>query len=375
MAELTEIEKIELAFKRVFGIQGLSNTRDTRGLKWYEELYGWRPFIVNDDIFMETVPQAPDPATADANVTANPTIIEKRDIKLSLVVGTNGRGWIAYQTYNNPSSPILADWLMPQLFGFGYALRLFQDDGTGTGPGQEITTTEGRWIPSYKLGFIVLGEDSSASEMGWTAPLWARVYRYIGNKGVGGSTAGVSLDDAYSEGNTINADEGPVIINPSNNYAGLQITPITYTPSVGVADGQIINNGGVIYNYDGSRSKWLSIDQPELSYETRIGDGNYLATGYHADKNTGFTALRDCTILGVTAVGGTGNLTKSFSIRKAGSTADIHTFVLNGANPSVHTDDTLDIDFNAGDVIQVFCSATGAPVKSPRVSLTIAWRL
>ena len=218
MAELTQIEKIELAFKRVFGIQGLSNTEDTKGLKWYEELYGWKPFILNDEIWMETVPQAADPSTADTNVIANPTIIEKVDIKLSLVVGTNGRGWVAYQTYNTPGT-ILADWLIPQLFGFGYAMRLFQDDGSGTAVGTEITTTEGAWIPSYKLGFIGLGEDSSASEMGWTAPLWARVYRYIGPNGISGETSQVSLNDAYDEGNVITADEGPVVINSSNDYA------------------------------------------------------------------------------------------------------------------------------------------------------------
>lgn len=375
MAELTQIEKIELAFKRVFGIQGLSNTDDTKGLKWYEEQYGWRPFLVNEDIFMETVPQAADPATADTNVSANPTIIEKVDIKLSLVVGTNGRGWVAYQTYNNPSSPILDDWLMPQLFGFGYALRLFQDDGTGTGLGPEITTTEGAWVPSYKLGFIVLGEGSSPSEMGWTSPLWARVYRYIGAKGVSGSTSGVSLDDAYNSGNTINADDGPVVINASNNYAGLQLTPVAYVPTTGVTAGQVINNGGVIYNYDGTRSKWLSVDQHEISFQTRIGDGNYLSTGNQGDINSGYTALRNGTILGVTAVGGSGNSTKSFSIRKAGSTADIVTFSLNGANPTIHTDDTLDLDFSSGDVLQVYCSADGAPIKSPRISLTIAWRV
>ena len=374
MAELTQIEKINITFKTIFGIQGLSNTDDTKGLQWYEEQYGWRPFIVNDDIFMQQVPHAATPAEADANEAANPSIIQKQDIKMSLVVGTNGRGWIALQVHDDFDSPVLADWLMPQLFGHGYALRLFQDDGTGTAPGQEITTTEGAWIPSYKLGFIILGEDSSAAEMGWTAPLWVRVYRYVGLKGVGGASAGVTLDDAYSAGNTIDANAGPVVINSSNSYASLQLTPVTYTPTESVAPGQVINKEGTLFLYDGTRNKWLSLEKNEVSYQTRNGDAIYLSTGNHSTGLSGFTALRNGTIVGVTASGGTGNLSKGFSIRMNGDSTDLYTFSLNGVSPPVYTSSSLDIDFDAGDILQVYCSAAGSFIRSPRVSLIIAWR-
>lgn len=372
MSDFTQTEKINLLIKTVFGIQGLSNTADTLGLKWYNEKYSWLPFTLNDELFADSIPTASTPAQADTNVTNNPTIMEKRDIKLSLVAGTNGRGWVAFQTYGDDQSGIYGDWFLPQLFGQGYAARLYEDNGSGTGVGTEITTTAGAWIPAYKLGAIVLADGYTASDEGWTTPLWVRVYRYIGAKGVSGGSAHVSLDDAYNEGRTITADEGPVVINASTNYAPLQITPIAYTPSSGVAEGQICMRDDVVYFYEGTRTKWLSIDQPLISYKAVKGDGNYLFTGDFSDINCGFHAVRNGTIIGITAAGGTGNQSKSFAIRKNGVATDLATFSLSSGK---YSSLTTDVDFSAGDVLQVYCSATGAPIFAPRVTLVIAWRI
>lgn len=373
MPQLTSAEKTNIAFKMVFGVQGLSNTDDTAGLSWYEEQYAWRPFLLNDDLYVESVPWTDTKAEADTAVSNNPGVIEKIDIKLTEVTGTNGRGWAAFQTYNDPDSGLLGDWLIPQIFGTGYALQLFQDDGTGTAPGTEITTTEGAWVPSYKLGFIILGTGHTVADEGWTGPLWVRVYRYIGAVGVsGGTLPGLTLDSVYNGGSVISVDSGPVTFNASNDYASMQITPIAYTPTTGVASGQIINRNGVVYSYDGTRSKWLSIDQPILSYQARLGDANYLSTGDHSDINSGFTAVRDGTIIGVSASGGSGNQTKAFAIRINGVLTDLSTFALTAGK---HNDDTLDLDFSAGDVIQIYTSADGPPVFSPRVNLIIAWRV
>ena len=375
MADFTEEEKINIVMKLVFGIQGLSNTSDSLGLAWYEEKYPYEFFIQNNDIFVESVPVANTVAEADNNASTV-SFIEKRSIKLSPVGLTNGRAWAAFQTYGDSSSGLYSDWLQPQIFGKGYAMRLFQDDGTGTAPGTEITTTEGAWIPAYKLGFIVLAAGQTASDKGWTTPLWATVYRYIGPKGINGATAGVTLDDAYnassSESKVINADDGAVEINASNNYASLQLTPISYTPSADLAAGQICINNGILYAYDGTRSKWLSVDQPVCSFQARNGAGNYLSTGTHADVKAGWSAVRDGTIVGISAAGGSGNQTKSFSIRKNGSATDIATFTLSSG---VYTSSNNDIDFSASDIIQVYCSADGAPIKSLRVNLIVAWRI
>lgn len=372
MADLTDQEKLNLAFKMVFGIQGLSNTNDTSGLDWFSETNNWQPFVLNDEMYMETIPNADTGTEADTNVSNNPTLIEKVDIKLTLVNGTNGRAWAAYNTYGDDTSGLKGDWLLPQLFGQGYALRFFQDNGSGTAVGTEITTTQGAWVPSYKLGFIVLGTGHTAVDEGWVTPLWVRVYRYIGQKGVGGSSANVALNDAYDVGRSITADEGPVVIGASSNYAPLQLTPLAYTPSVSLAAGQVCIRDGVVYGYDGTRSKWLSVDQPLLHYSTNKADGNYLLAGFTADINSGFTVPRNATIVGLSASVGSGNLTKGFEIRKNGvNTALISFSVSSGVYQSI----TSDVDLSSGDVLQVYASATGSPASSVMVNLILAWRI
>jgi hypothetical protein len=372
MAELTSAEKINLALKMVFGIQGLSNTDDAAGLKWYEEQNAWAPFVLNDEMYMETVPNADDGTEADTNVTNNPTLIEKVDIKLTLVTGTNGRAWAAYNTYGDDTSGLKGDWLLPQLFGNGYALRLFQDNGSGTAVGTEITTTEGAWVPSYKLGFIVLGSGHTSVDEGWTSPLWVRVYRYIGQKGVGGSSANVALNDAYDVGRSITADEGPVVIGASTNFAPLQLTPIAYTPSASLAAGQLCIRDGVVYGYDGTRSKWLSIYQIVTHFSSSKADGNYLLAGFTADLNSGFTCPRDATIIGVSASVGSGNQSKAFEIRKNGVATSLISF---SVSSGIYSSVANDVDLTSGDILQVYASATGTPAQSVMINVLLAWRI
>lgn len=371
MADFSTAEKINLLLKMVYGIQGTSNTDDANGMKWFNEQYSWQPFVRNQDIIAATIPTALTSTAADAAVAANPTIIEKRDITLSPVAGSNGRAWIAYKTYGDSTSGIYDDWLIPQVFGAGYAMRLFKDNGSG-GIGTEITTTEGAWVPAYKLGAIILASGYTASDLGWATNLHAQVYRYIGTKGMTGANAHVTLDDAYSEGATITADSGPVVISASGTKAPLQITPITYTPSSGLANGQLCNVAGILYIYDSSRSKWVSVNKMTPIFTAQKGDANYLTSGYHSDVNSGYVALKNGTISGITACGGSGNLTKSFSIRKNGSTIDLFSFTLSSGK---YYNDAIDIAFSAGDILQVYCSAGDAAINAPMVQLVIAWSL
>jgi hypothetical protein len=378
MADLSSDEKINLALKMVFGIQGLSNTNDSTGLTWYEEQNSWRPFLINQDLWADAVPAAATSTVADANVTANPTFLEKRDIRLSLVNGTNYRAWAAYITPNTPSSGTYDNWLLPQLFGQGYAMRLFQDNGSQTGVGTEIPTTQGAWIPSYKLGFVVLGAAYTASTMGWVTPLWARVYRYIGPKGISGATANVSMQDAYNNSATIDITNsgGPIVLDAtSSTNAPLEIVNTTTAPTTNLATGDLAVVNGEFYMYDSTRGKWLSVDKRDVSFQVRYGNGIYLATGVQTDHATGWTALNNGTIIGVTAVGGYGNQTKGFSIRKNGVDTDLLAFNLTAGK---YSDSTANLDFSAGDVIQVYCHAdtqsAGGPIFSPRVSLNMAWR-
>lgn len=371
MADFTTVEKVNLLLKMVYGIQGFSNTDDANGLKWFNEKYPWSPFVSNTDIYSNDVPVATTSTEADAVVASNPLIIEKRTITLSPVSGTNGRAWIAFKTVGDANSGIYDDWLLPQKFGVGYAMRLFRDNGSG-GLGSEITTTEGAWVPAYKLGAVILAAGNTAADLSWTTPLHAVIYRYIGQKGVSGDSAGVSLDNAYNVGSSITIDTLPVEFNASNSIAPLQITPITYIPNASLSAGQVCNHNGSLYLYDDVRAKWISIEKQAPSFSASKGDGNYLMSGNFSDINSGFVALKNGTIVGITASGGSGNQTKGFSIRKNGAESDIIAFSLTSGK---YSNSTYNVDITAGDIIQVYCSAEGTQINAPIVQVYIAWRL
>ena len=371
MADLRSAEKVNIALKMSIGVQGLDNQDGANGKAWYEEKYAYTPFLLNKELYMGEIPFAADSTAADAAVAANPTLIEKLTIKLSLVPGVNGKAWAAYTTYNDSESELKGDWLLPMIFGQGYAMRLFQDGGTGTAPGNEITTTQGAWITAYKLGIVILGAGATAADLGWTTPLWAKVYRYIGPKGISGATAGVSLDNAYDAGHVINVDSGAVTLSATNGNAPLQLTNLSSAPTANLTSGQLAVVNGVLVAFDSTRNKWLSVDRTHIPYTARFGDGNYLSSNIHSDINAGYTSLDNGTIVGVTAAGGVGNQTKTFYMRKNGSTTPLYSFQLvNGKFVA----NNLNIDYSQGDVIQIYCEPGNGPINSPNVTLTVATR-
>jgi hypothetical protein len=374
MAELTQSEKINISLKQVFGIEGTWNPDPPNGLHWSQEEYAYKAFTLNKDLIVDAVPVANTSAEATAALVGS-TIIEVRDIKLTIVPGTNARAWAAFKTWGDATSGVYDDWLQPQLFGRGYALRLFQDNSSHNpsipasgAPGNEILTTDGAWIPNYKLGFIVLGNANTVAAMGWKDPLWVRVYRYIGRKGITGATAGVTFDDAYNAGHTVTVDAGPIVLNASTS-APIQLTPQVSAPTTNLSAGQLSMVGNTLYQYTGT--KWLSVNQETPSFSARFASGNYLTDDIQGTTASGFLAKKNGTILAVAGSVGWGNMSKAFHVMKNGVFTDIYSFSLTSGK---YVNDTLNIDFSAGDVLQVYADP-GAQSFSPRVELTIAWRL
>lgn len=378
MAELTDKEKLNITLKQVFGIQGLNNADpiNSGGLRWFEEEYSWQPFVTNEEIFMEDVPVANTPAEAQSLASSDHRI-EMIERKLTLVPGAADRAWACFSTYNDEDSPILGDWLLPQMFGRGYAVQLFQASTSDPNVmGDEISTTEGAWIPSYKNGLIILGKDHTASMMNWRTPLFVRAYRYVGFKGVSGASANVGLDDAYNNQTNIDVDNGPVTFNPSNSFAPIQINPVFSSPTQSLDAGQIVNIEGILYMYDTSRSVWKSVYETIVPFGARNASGVYLSMGgFHSDINDGYVALRAGTITGVSASVGSryddpSTLDKTFHIKKNQSLVSDYNFTTSNTKFS---STSLDIRFEEGDLVQVYVQP-GTMAYSARVNLHISWR-
>jgi hypothetical protein len=146
--------------------------------------------------------------------------------------------------------------------------------------------------------------------------------------------------------------------------------PVTPTP----ADGDLFyrTDLNLTFQYDGSRSKWLSITQMFLDWGSNSASSSYLNIHGAAATQTGYLMPRNGTIITVTAKAASGNLTKSFEIRRNhDSVTPLVSFSLVGGSYSTISSN---VNFDATDYIQVFAVSNGQPARDVVVLCTIAWR-
>lgn len=169
---------------------------------WYSEIVAWAPIVPASKVWEEatSIPGAAIPADADAAVAAYPALLERVDYRLTLDVTSNNRAYFCRSTFNDNTSSIVGDWLLPPLFpvnggpSFGYSIRLFHGDPAGAGV--ELFTTERAgplgepsWAWNYSTGVLTISDDESSffrTNYYDINGLWVRGYRYIG--AVGGSS-------------------------------------------------------------------------------------------------------------------------------------------------------------------------------------------
>lgn len=126
------------------------------------------------------------------------------------------------------------------------------------------------------------------------------------------------------------------------------------------------------YQYDGSRSKWLSMTQMFLDWGSNVADGKYLNIHGAAATQTGYLMPYDGTIISVTAKIASGNQSKEIEIVRNNDKANtLDSFSLtSGSYSSV----TKNIDFSAGDYIQAFVPSAGVPARDIVVMAVVVWR-
>jgi hypothetical protein len=195
-------EKVNSSAKMPLQLVGTAN--DAPGAKWsYNETVGLALITDPAKIWTEfaNIPGAATPALADAAVAANPTILEKIDVHLTLDPTSNNRAWMARQTFGDLNSAILGDWVLPALIrdsgtsSPGYSTRLYNGDPAGAGVELPTTHLSGAggapsWEFNYSMGVLVVSTDQAATYAGYD--LWIRGYRYIGpTGGTGGTTTNI----------------------------------------------------------------------------------------------------------------------------------------------------------------------------------------
>ncbi len=133
-----------------------------------------------------------------------------------------------------------------------------------------------------------------------------------------------------------------------------------------------VGNDGILYIYDGTRSKWLSVDRTMVGWGRSSGNttNEYLRQfNGSPSNNNGWRMIRDGTITGITAQS---NAVESWTleIRKNDSATVITSLTMAAQNGNHNK--TLNVDVNEGDFLQAYCNGTS--VAHPQSLIEIAWR-
>lgn len=126
------------------------------------------------------------------------------------------------------------------------------------------------------------------------------------------------------------------------------------------------------FQYDESRSEWLSMTHMSFDWGAAVADGKYLRIHGAAATQSGYLMPRNGTILTLTAKAASGNQSKGLEIRlNNNGTTPLKSFNLSSGS---YNSTTENINFSAGDYVQAFSSSVGVPARDVVVMVTVAWR-
>lgn len=210
----SEIDRINLVTKSL-----AAGVIDSNSLsQWYETVFPFT-FMLNADkilVELDTVRGYPAGNIAQARVNAAliPTVLQDLSqhtsaVRLTEVVDTNGASWAAYSVYGDYSSPVLNNWMQPQLVpqanglpSNGYGILLYNGDpnngGTlisttayisGSGVNRSVS-----WFWNYSNGMLLVSADFLAGQdfAGGNFDPYILGFRYVG-KTVGAFSSDIEV--------------------------------------------------------------------------------------------------------------------------------------------------------------------------------------
>jgi len=164
------------------------------------------------------------------------------------------------------------------------------------------------------------------------------------------------------------------IITTNTGIPALELNP--QSAPVGTQTGQIAVIGDKLFLYDGTRGKWLSVESTALQYGKNgdVDNSDFLRFGGDARNGTTSGALMpfDGTIVYATAQNTNGG-TQTFGLSINGANAAGAGFTTFNLVAGAFTETTYNIDFDAGDFINVH-SERGNGLDDPIVVVWVKWR-
>lgn len=127
-----------------------------------------------------------------------------------------------------------------------------------------------------------------------------------------------------------------------------------------------------IYFYDQTREDWLSVEMCSLFWGEDFADGNVLEpVGVRTMSLVGGYRMRRAgKIVGISAFSNGGNASKDFEVRINNVTPAAISFT---TSSNVFTDNTLDVDFSSGDIINAGALAAGSAATDVTLILDYRW--
>lgn len=198
---------------------------------------------------------------------------------------------------------------------------------------------------------------------------WDKIdYSYISNKDIVSDITSDELEELT------NGDSTSLHNHDDSYYTKIQLqTPgnasVHWDNVVGSPTGSTRVVNGDLYFQDPTRNnKWLSAAEQQFVWSEHVIDGKYMSVGQVKTSNSGYLMPQNLTLTKV-ALNSNNNSGKIIQIRKNGSS--VFSFTHSGTS---YIDTSLNIDFSTGELLQVFVSGSGGPLKSAVFTLYGKWR-
>jgi len=189
-----------------------------------------------------------------------------------------------------------------------------------------------------------------------------------------------TLDGAYNEGGAgagrfIGADSGPVEIDTeTSTTAPLRLVPKAALPSTALLDGQLAITDGLLFIYDSTRGKWLSVQRQFLVFGRKGRTKNQyinFAAGTLASNNSGYRLQRNATIV---SLSGQLDASETCDIHLRRNDTGTNIVTLSISSATGNSDISVNTDINVGDFLQSYCSVAVGNVHDPMFIVEIAYR-
>lgn len=233
-----------------------------------------------------------------------------------------------------------------------------------TDPASQISTPEAGDIAlDTDDGYVVFYDGAG----------WKRIADY--STGIDHGTLLGLGDDDHSQYALLNGNGVRNAVTGTFDFGdGYLITPTYPTaPTLNQVNGEIAFVNGIMFVYDNSRTKWLSVDrQSILATKSNIALDVYLRVGDSvATSQSGVRAIRNGTITGISVVTD-GSASWTFEVRRNDSTSPLASLAVVSATGAQSS--SINVDFDEGDELQFFANTGGNQISAPVCYIEIAWR-